>query len=108
MKLDKNFHISPDGRAHPLHPVRDWAYVRKLMRAARKGIELPPIYVCEGQALNGTHRGAAKYLLDEVYGEGRLIEVIELARDELDEVAEGLADAFDAGDYERINTILDK
>lgn len=52
-------------RTAPLHSVRSWSYVRSIMRAVRRGVELPPIVVDYRieQQLTGVHRQAANELL---------------------------------------------
>ena len=48
----------------PIHEVEDWSKVRSIVRALRKGENVPPI-VTEGDTLlTGTHRSAANDLID--------------------------------------------
>ena len=65
-----------------LHEVRDWAKVRRLVRAARRGEKIPPYLVSDKASdrpllITGTHRAAANDLLESLGGE-RLIPVIDL------------------------------
>jgi hypothetical protein len=59
MKLPKYYPKKND----PLHEVRDWAKVRSMIRALRRGESLPPVYIYgpvgSGVWLSGTHRVAA-------------------------------------------------
>lgn len=48
---------------NPIHEVKDWCKVRKMIRALRRGESLPTVYVDgpmgSGNWLSGTHRVAA-------------------------------------------------
>jgi hypothetical protein len=92
----------------PIHAVHDWAYVRRLIRAARRGEKIDPIVISgevgNGQMLNGTHRSAANDLIVMLGGEA-LIDVISV--DEM-EVSDALADAIDSLDYDLIDALLDR
>ena len=48
---------------NPIHAVRDWCKVRRIIRDARRGAHIPPIIIegdlGNGNLLTGTHRAAA-------------------------------------------------
>lgn len=43
----------------PIHEVQDWQKVRSLIRAMRRGDDIPAVIVDNGVMLTGTHRVAA-------------------------------------------------
>lgn len=95
---------------NPIHPVRDWAKVRKLVRDARRGAAIPAIVIDgdigSGNMLNGTHRAAANDLLIMLGGEA-LIPVIGIEDVETDypvRLDRAIADL----DYEVIDWLLDR
>jgi hypothetical protein len=67
---------------NPIHEVKDWLYVRNIIRAARKGVKIPPVIIDGplggGSLLTGTHRSAANDLL-MMMGHEPLIRHIELS-----------------------------
>jgi hypothetical protein len=93
---------------NPIHEVRNWAYVRKLIRAARRGEEINPILIegeiGSGSLLAGTHRAAANDLMMMLGGEP-LISVVNM--DEI-EASEELIEAVENSDYEMIDLIWDR
>jgi hypothetical protein len=48
----------------PIHEVQDWSKVRGIVRALKRGEEIPPIVTEGDQLLTGTHRSAANDLID--------------------------------------------
>lgn len=93
---------------NPIHEVKSWSYVRKLIRAARNGKSINPILIegCIGNCnlLAGTHRAAANDLMLMLGGEA-LIDVVSL--DDI-EAPQELLDAVLDGDYEAIDKIWDR
>lgn len=65
----------------PIHAVKDWCYVRSILRAARKGVKIPPILIegsiNNGAMVTGTHRSAANDLSIMLGGEA-LIDVVSI------------------------------
>lgn len=108
MDLPKNYYPTYHHGCNPIHPVKDWAYVRHLIRAARHGTVIPPILIDgqirSGTMLNGTHRSAANDILVRL-GQEPLIPVVSL--DEID-VTDELAEAVEQLDYETIDLLLDR
>ena len=94
---------------NPIHEVRNWMYVRQIMRAALAGETINPILIegpiGNGNLLAGTHRAAANDLLD-MLGKDARVPVVDL-NDIIDDVPEELLDAIEAGDYETIDAIWD-
>jgi len=93
---------------NPIHPVIDWSYVRKLVRAARRGEVINPILIDgsigNGNLLAGTHRAAANDLMLMLGGDA-LIDVVSL--DDID-ASEELLEAVADNDYERIDELWDR
>ena len=93
---------------NPIHEVNNWCYVRKLIRAARKGIEITPILIDgeigNGNLLAGTHRAAANDLMIMLGGDA-LIDVVRI--DDITASIE-LKEAVDSNDYERIDELWDR
>lgn len=93
---------------NPIHEVQDWAYVRKLIRAARKGDAINPILIDgeigSGTLLAGTHRAAANDIMVMLGGEA-LIPVVSLS--EIDASSE-LIEAVENGDFRRIDELWDR
>lgn len=93
---------------NPIHEVRNWAYVRKLIRAARRGDEINPILIDgtigNGNLLAGTHRAAANDLMMRMGGDP-LIPVVSM--DEI-EASEELKEAVENSDYEMIDLLWDR
>jgi len=102
---------------NPIHQVYSWSKVRRLVRAALAGKEIPPMLIAGGSGGNllaGTHRSAANDLLYHA-GYDRLIDAVELEDVLADPTAYGLsddeshllADAVENGDYREIDAIWD-
>ena len=93
---------------NPIHEVRDWRYVRSLIRAARKGDKINPILIegsiGNGNLLAGTHRAAANDIMMMLGGEP-LIKVV--STDEID-VSPELKAAIENSDYSEIDLIWDR
>lgn len=93
---------------NPIHEVRDWTYVRMLVRLARKGVEINPILIegniGNGNLLAGTHRAAANDLMIMLGGEP-LIDVVSI--DDI-ELSDELREAVENSDYELIDAIWDR
>ncbi len=93
---------------HPIHEVKDWAYVRKLIRAARAGEAINPILIDgeigSGALLAGTHRAAANDIMVMLGGEA-LIPVVSL--DDIDASSE-LIEAVESGDFYTIDELWDR
>ncbi len=92
-------------KCNPIHEVRDWCYVRRLVRAARRGEVIPPVLIDGriggGNMLTGTHRAAANDLMMRLGGEP-LIDVVSI--DDID-VPDSLQDAINNLDYEAIDDL---
>lgn len=93
---------------NPIHEVKDWCYVRKLIRAARKGVNIALILI-DGevgncQLLAGTHRAAANDLMMMLGGEP-LIDAVNI---NTIDTSEALKDAIMDSDYRRIDEIWDQ
>ena len=103
-KYFPTFHLG----CNPIHEVRNWAYVRKLIRAARRGESIPAIVIDgeigSGNMLTGTHRAAANDIMIMLGGEA-LIPVVSLQ--DMD-ASEELLEAVANNDYETIDLILDR
>lgn len=93
----------------PIHEVRDWCKVRKLIRDARKGIKIKPILIDgdigNGNLLTGTHRSAANDIMMMLGEEDSLISFITL--DDV-KVTKKLKKAIEEDDFETINEMFDK
>lgn len=104
----KKYYPTMTTGCNPIHPVTNWAYVRKLIRAARSGADINPILIegsiGNGSLLAGTHRAAANDLMVLLGGEA-LIPVVSL--DEI-EISDDLQAALDDCDYEMIDQIWDR
>ena len=98
---------------NPIHGVTSWLKVRNLLRAVIRGDKIPPILIDgglgNGNLLTGTHRSAANDIIMTMRDSGRRgwdkINLIDWS--EPDYTIEGLRDAVDSSDYERINDIMD-
>ena len=93
---------------NPIHEVKDWAYVRKLVRAARRGETINPILIegsiGNGSLLAGTHRSAANDLMMKLGGEP-LIDVVSI--DDI-EISDELREAIENSDFDMIDQIWDR
>lgn len=93
---------------NPIHEVRDWSYVRKLVRAARRGEDINPILIDgeigNGYLLAGTHRAAANDIMVMLGGEA-LIPVVSLCDIE---ASSDLIEAVEDGDFGRIDELWDR
>ncbi len=93
---------------NPIHEVQNWSYVRKLIRAARKGEDINPILIDgeigNGTLLAGTHRAAANDIMVMLGGEA-LIPVISL--DEVD-ASSDLIEAVENSDFGLIDELWDR
>jgi hypothetical protein len=111
--LPKDFYPSIDGH-NPLHAVMDWAKVRRLMHAARRGEDIPPILVdayTNGNMLTGTHRAAAKKILTKLGDDVAASRIGTITPDDLDlsdDVREMLNEAIDNSDFGLINELIDR
>jgi hypothetical protein len=94
---------------NPIHEVKEWSYVRKLVRAAIRGEKIPAILldgeVNSGSLLAGTHRCAANDILKMLGKEQYLIDYVVYDAETADEC---LIDAVESGDYGRIDEIWDR
>ena len=95
----------PNG-INPIHAVESWSYVRRLIRAAKKGEHINPILVDVegGNLLAGTHRWAANDIMTAL-GLDCLIDVVTL--DDVN-VTDELQAAIDNGDFAEIDAIWDE
>ena len=94
----------------PIHEVRDWCYVRKIIRAARRGEHIPGFVVYAGSLLTGTHRCAANEIMQLLYNGRRmspepvLIEAIDLDDLDLDpRIREKIDDALEYSHFDGDN-----
>lgn len=98
---------------NPIHPVNDWAYVRKMIRDSRKGISIPA-FVVDGESLvTGTHRCAANNLMTmlwerrEMSPKPALIEAIQLEDLDIDdETREAVIEALTWEQYDTVQDLL--
>ena len=108
MKTPKDYYPTYHLGCNPIHAVKDWAKVRKLIRDARSGADIPPILIDGpqhgGNMLTGTHRAAANDIIMMLGGQP-LISVVTL-----DDIAasEELIAAVEESDYGRIDDLLDR
>lgn len=105
--LPKDYYPTHALGCHPIHEVKDWCKVRKLVRDALRGDKINPI-VIEGQKgsgsmITGTHRAAANDLLVMLGHEALINHISVDDLDNADEIRELLAQ----GDYDQINYLLD-
>jgi hypothetical protein len=91
---------------NPIHPVRNWLYIRQIARAAIRGENIPPMLVDGENLLAGTHRAAANDLLERM-GYGRLIEAEDLEEIENENLKNAILAALEEDDYHEINSIWD-
>lgn len=110
MELPKNYYPTHYLGCHPIHAVTDWAYVRRLIRAARRGEQIPPIVIAgeikSGEMVTGTHRAAANDIMVMLGGEA-LISVIGV--EDLDEETQAIVRGLlESENYDDINGLLDK
>ena len=94
--------------ANPIHEVLNWCKVRSIIRAIRRGDNVPA-FVVDGETGNcnlitGTHRCAANDIL-AMLGDRRRVDFITLG--EMD-VSDELADAVRNDDYSTIQWLLDE
>ncbi|TXH16361.1 MAG: hypothetical protein E6R03_05610 [Hyphomicrobiaceae bacterium] len=54
---------------NPIHEVKNWCTIRKMMRTLKNGGELPTVYTANGGLLTGTHRVSAAQILSQITGE---------------------------------------
>lgn len=107
-----NYYPTYHHGCNPIHEVKSWSYVRSIIRAARRGEEIPPIMIegsiGGGAMLNGTHRSAANDIMQMLEEEKDItphyIDVIEYDEEE---ASEELVEAVNNSDYERIDELLD-
>lgn len=97
---------------NPINPVLSWQYVRRLIRAARRGEKINPILVDDindGNLLAGTHRLMANNIMEALgYDRRYLIPVYELCDIEDDELRARIIEAVEAEDYEDIDLLWDR
>lgn len=106
----KKYYPTYHNGCNPIHCVNNWCYVRSIIRARLKGVDIPPILIDggigNGNMLNGTHRSAANDIMVMLcYDEKYLIDVVTLS--DID-ITDDLKDAIDNNDYERIDELLDR
>jgi len=94
--------------ANPIHEVVSWSKVRSIIRAVRRGDDVPA-FVIDGEdgncnLITGTHRCAANDLL-EMLGDHRRVDFVTL--DEI-VVSDELAEAIANSDYSTIQWLLDE
>lgn len=94
--------------ANPIHEVLSWTKVRSIIRAVRRGDDVPD-FVIDGQEGNcnlitGTHRCAANDLL-EMLGDNRRVGFVTI--DEINP-SEELLEAISNEDYATVQWILDE
>ena len=94
--------------ANPIHEVLSWSKVRSIIRAVRRGDDVPA-FVIDGvdgscNLITGTHRCAANDLL-EMLGDARRVDFVTL--DEID-ASEELIEAIQNEDYATVQWLLDE
>lgn len=108
MALTKPYYPTYDHGCNPIHEVRNWAYVRKLVRAVRRGEIINPILISgqlrNGSMLTGTHRSAANDLLAKL-GDADRIEVWSVEDMELTDEQQAAVDELD---YEALDAFFDR
>lgn len=108
MKLPQHYYPTYWNGCNPLHAVMDWCKVRKLVRDAKRGDDIPPVLVegfGNGNLLTGTHRSAANDVMMMLGGEP-LIPAIELG-DLSDDVRAKIIEALEYDEYDLIDALLE-
>lgn len=110
MNLPKWYYPTLCMGCNPIHEVRDWCKVRKLVRDALNGAKIRPILIDgtlrNGSLLTGTHRAAANDILMLIGSDIRIPYILLSDLDTSD--FPGLSNAVENGDYEAINDIWDR
>ncbi len=109
MPLTKHpYYPTYDHGCTPIHEVKNWCYVRKLVRAVRRGETVNPILIDgsprNGTLLTGTHRSAANDLLN-MLGDSRRIAVMSIQDMDL---TDDQQEAIDNLEYDRIDWYFDR
>jgi hypothetical protein len=110
-KMDKDYYPTYYLGCNTIHPVMDWSYVRKFIRAAKKGDNIPPILIegssGNGNLLAGTHRAAANDIMAMLdFDEDIMIPIVSI--DDFDKIPEELQAAIENNDYEEIDRLWDR
>ncbi len=97
---------------NPIHPVQDWAKVRKLIRDVKRGDKINPFLVegerNNGNLLTGTHRAAANELMKKLgYPEEMMIPHVAIEDLSNHKFINELLEAAGESDFERLNNIWD-
>ena len=94
--------------ANPIHEVLCWTKVRSIIRAVRRGDDVPAFVIdgVEGNCnlVTGTHRCAANDLL-EMLGDNRRVDFVTF--DEID-ASDDLLEAIENQDYSTVQWLLDE
>ena len=94
--------------ANPIHEVLSWSKVRSIIRAVRRGDDVPSFVIdgVEGSCnlITGTHRCAANDIL-EMLGDKRRVEFVTL--EEIN-ASEELIEAIQNEDYATVQWLLDE
>lgn len=107
MKAPKRYYPTYHHGCNPIHPVDDWCKVRRLIRAARRGDNIPPIITNKGHMVTGTHRSAANDIMMMLGDDGHLIPIMDM--DDLpSEIRDQAEELFSNDDFCGLNDLLDK
>jgi hypothetical protein len=114
--VDQGYYPTKHSGCEPIHPVKNWCKVRAIIRAARRGENIPSILidgdVGNGSLLTGTHRAAANDImlmlserncsdLDTI----PFISYVALDDVDDDDLRDQMADAIDDNDYEHLDEL---
>ena len=94
--------------ANPIHEVLSWTKVRSIIRAVRRGDDVPAFVIDGGEGncnlVTGTHRCAANDLL-KMLGDKRRVDFVTL--EEID-ASDELMEAIENQDYSTVQWLLDE
>lgn len=96
----------------PLHEVKDWAKVRRIIRARKAGVAIPAILVDgiigNGNLLTGTHRCAANEIMEMLGYDDALMVPVDLLSDLPADKQERIVALISQDDYTEIQEIQEE
>jgi len=115
IKKSNNYYPTYWSGCNPIHPVKDWDYVDKLVKDSISGSKITPILIDgrlhNGNLLAGTHRSAANdVMLEDLNDNDHLIPCVYLDDIQYNNIDlyNRLINACNSDDYSEIDYIWDK
>ena len=103
---NQNYYPTYHSGLNPIHEVKNWCYVRSIVRAAMRGDDIPPIFIDGelhgGTLLAGTHRSAANDILTQIGRDDCLIDYVSY---DDDIASNAMRDAYNNNDYDLIDQL---